>query len=204
MPQLVCQECGYSVFERSQLAAMSPCPVCDGELTTEYDEPVPPPAPAPSPWEQAADARGSARSLLRKHRVGEAPVDVEGIARAEGLTIERRELGDVDGRLVGSRIEVNLRHSVVRQRFTIAHELGHFVMHSEHGVDEHAERQAEVFAAALLMPPELVRKEFAVAPDAEILRRRFQVSRDAIWITLKELRLEGKLPRATGRLGSGE
>jgi hypothetical protein len=36
------------------------------------------------------------------------------------------------------------------------------------------------------MPAELVRKEFAATPDADVLRRRFQVSRDAIWIALKE------------------
>lgn len=195
MPQLVCQECGHSFFERSQLAAMSPCPVCEGEVEPEYDEPVPPPAPAPTVREQTADARLSARQLLRKHGVREAPVDVEGIARAEGLRVERRELGELDGQLVGSRIEVNARHSLVRQRFTIAHELGHFVMHSGHGTDEHSEREAEVFAAALLMPPDLLRKEFSAAPDADVLRRRFQVSRDAMWITLKELRLDRKLSR---------
>jgi hypothetical protein len=190
MPQLVCQECGHSFFERSQLAAMSPCPVCEGELQVEYDEPVPPPASAPSLAEEAGNARLRARQLLRTHDVREAPVDVERIARAEGLTIKRREIGDVDGRLVGSRIEVNARHSLVRQRFTIAHELGHFTMHSEHGTNEHSEREADVFAAALLMPPELLRKEFAATPEADVLRARFQVSREAIWIALQEHGLE--------------
>jgi Zn-dependent peptidase ImmA (M78 family) len=195
MPQLVCQDCGHSFYERSQLAAMSPCPVCEGELEAEYDEPVPPSAPVPTAAERAAEARARARNLLRKHGVRKAPVDVEHIARAEGLTIEQRELGEVDGRLVESRIEVNAHHSLVRQRFTIAHELGHFVMHSEHGGDEHSEREADVFAATLLMPPELLRKEFAATPDADVLRERFQVSREAIWIVLKELRLDRKVPR---------
>jgi hypothetical protein len=193
MPQLVCQECGYSVFERSQLAAMSPCPVCEGELEPEYDEPVPPCPPAPTVREKVADAQASARHLLKKHGVREVPVDIERIARAEGLTIERRELGDLDGQLVGSRIGVNTRHSLVRQRFTIAHELGHFVMHSKHGADEHSEREADVFAATLLMPPDILRKEFSAAPDADVLQGRFQVSREAIWIALKELGLERKL-----------
>lgn len=195
MPHLVCQECGHSFFERSQLAAMSPCPVCEGELEPEYDEPVPPPAPTATVREQAAEARTRARHLLEKHGVREAPVDVERIARVEGLAIERRELGDLDGQLVGSRIEVNAGHSLVRQRFTIAHELGHFVMHREHGPHEHSERDADVFAAALLIPPDMLRKEFSADPDADVLRRRFQVSRDAIWIALKELRLDRKLSR---------
>lgn len=193
MPYLVCRECGHSFFERSQLAAMSPCPVCEGELEIEYDEPVPPPAPVPSATEQAADARARAGHLLTKHWVREAPVDVERIARAEGLTVERRELVDLDGQLVGSRIEVNARHSQVRQRFTIAHELGHFVMHSGHGADEPSERAADVFAAALLIPPEILRKEASADPDADLLRQRFGVSRDAIWIALKELGLDRKL-----------
>jgi hypothetical protein len=174
---------------------MSPCPVCEGELEPEYDEPVPPRPLTPTVREQPADARARARHLLKNHGVQEAPVDIERIARAEGLTIERRELGDLDGQLVGSRIDVNARHSLVRQRFTIAHELGHFVMHSEHGADEHSEREADVFAAVLLMPPEILRKEFSADPDADVLRRRFQVSRDAIWIALNELRLDRKLSR---------
>lgn len=193
MPHLVCQECGHTFFERSELAAMSPCPVCEGELEPEYDEPEPPSTPAIAVTEQAADARARARHLLKRHGVQQAPVDVERIARAEGLTIVRRELGDLDGRLVGSQIEVNSRHSLVRQRFTIAHELAHLVMHSEHGADEHSEREADVFAGTVLIPPEVLRKEFGANPDADVLRRRFHVSREAIWIALKDLGLDRHL-----------
>jgi Zn-dependent peptidase ImmA (M78 family) len=63
-------------------------------------------------------------------------------------------------------------------------------MHSEHGTNEHSEREADVFAAALLMPPELLRKEFAATPEADVLQARFQVSREAIWIALQEHGLE--------------
>ena len=164
MPHLVCQECGHSFFERSELAAMSPCPVCEGELEPDYEEPEPPPTAATTVAEQAADARARARHLLQTHGFQEAPVDVERIARLEGLEIVRRELGDLDGKLVGSVIEVNSSHSLVRQRFTIAHELAHFVMHSKHGADEYSEREADVFAATLLIPPDVLRKEFARTP----------------------------------------
>jgi Zn-dependent peptidase ImmA (M78 family) len=81
----------------------------------------------------------------------------------------------------------------VRQRFTIAHELGHFVMHSSHGTDDESERQADVFAGALLIPRDFLRREFTTTKDPEVLSRRFLVSRDAMWIALKDARLVTKI-----------
>lgn len=196
MPYFVCQdeECGHRFFDRSELAAYSPCPRCgEGEVEPEYDEPTPPAPPTVTARERAGDARGEARRLLQKYGISEPPVDVERIARGEGLTIERRQLGDDDGHLVGRRIEVNADHALTRQRFTIAHELGHFILHSEHGTDEHSEREVEVFAAALLIPRELLGREFAAEPDPDALARKFRVSREAMWIELKDQRLVRKM-----------
>jgi hypothetical protein len=42
-------------------------------------------------------------------------------------------------------------------------------------------------------------QEFSARPDPDVLRRRFQVSQDAMWIALKELGLErqpGQPPRS--------
>jgi hypothetical protein len=196
MPYFVCQneECGHRFFDRSELAAYSPCPVCEeGEVEREHDEPTPPAMPTPTARERARDARGEARQFLQKHKVTTIPVDVERLARAEGFTLDRGPLGDDDGEVVGRRITVNSDHSHARQRFTIAHELGHFVMDSEHGADEHSERQADVFAGALLIPRDILRREFADEKDPETLARRFRVSREAMWIELKDARLVTKI-----------
>ena len=196
MPWFVCQNeaCGHRFFDRSQLAAYSPCPVCEeGDVEPEYEEPTPPPAPTPTARERALDARAEARRFLQKHKVTDIPVDVEQLARAEGFTIERRPLGDDDGQVVGRRITVNSETALVRQRFTIAHELGHVVMHTAHGADDYSERQAEVFAGALLIPRDILRREFATERDPEALARRFLVSREAVWIELQDARLVTKI-----------
>jgi Zn-dependent peptidase ImmA (M78 family)/transcriptional regulator with XRE-family HTH domain len=65
-----------------------------------------------------------------------------------------------------------------RQRFTLAHELGHLLAGDSHGVwvdrdvmaestrRDHAEMRANAFAAAFLMPGDLVRARLGGAPDA--------------------------------------
>lgn len=196
MPWFVCQneDCGHRFFSNSRLAVYSPCPECqEEEIEPEYDEPTPPAVPISTSRERALDARGDAQRFLLKHKVTSVPVDVERLARAEGFTIERRPLGDDDGEVVGQCIRVNSDHSLVRQRFTIAHEVGHFVMHTSHGTDDHSERQAEVFAGALLIPRDVLRREFAAEQDPEALARRFRVSRAAMWIELKDARLVTKI-----------
>ncbi len=72
-------------------------------------------------------------------------------------------------------IGVNATHPPTRQRFTIAHEIGHFLMHSERSMfvdktvvfrdrssslgTDAEEIEANQFAAALLMPETLVLSE---------------------------------------------
>jgi Zn-dependent peptidase ImmA (M78 family)/DNA-binding XRE family transcriptional regulator len=55
-------------------------------------------------------------------------------------------------------IGLNGRLPASHQRFTLAHELGHLVMH-QHAVDEDIERQADAFASALLMPAADIRPQ---------------------------------------------
>jgi len=132
----------------------------------------------------------SANSLLVKYSIQDAPVDVAGIARALGVTVHFEQLDDeVSGMLVVKNKEkhiiVNKTHHSNRRRFTIAHELGHLVLHYKQGdevyVDTkmmvyhrsgrtqdyshpHAtttpqqEREANSFASALLMPKSMVER----------------------------------------------
>jgi Zn-dependent peptidase ImmA (M78 family) len=121
----------------------------------------------------------AALRLLHKHHIHKPPVPVEDIARGEGAQIARHRfdgtesgftLRDGEHTIIG----VNTRTSPRRQRFTIAHEVGHFILHddapliidhsmrvywrnevSSMATDEQ-EIEANAFAAALLMPRELV------------------------------------------------
>ena len=110
-----------------------------------------------------------------------------------GLEVERAEL-EVSGMLFPAerRILVNAANLETRQRFTIAHELGHWVCQclggrmepvycraEDVGVDPEAkalEREANVFAAELLMPEEAVRAHYAAGMAAS----SFGVSPEAL------------------------
>lgn len=155
--------------------------------------------------------------MLRESGVAAAPVPVESIALRLGLQVERAELGDeVSGILVVQDrrgvIGVNVAHSRVRQRFSIAHELGHYVMHRgdmQVFIDKHyiafrdgrsstgadpREREANAFAAALLMPAALVREAvehycFDLGDDEALdaLAALFEVSRQAMTVRVSTL-----------------
>src|ERR1700727_459395 len=71
--------------------------------------------------------------LLIEHAIDSVPVPVEAIARAEGLLIVETEMeADVSGALIRSGnlqgIAINASQAPVRKRFTIAHELAHFLL----------------------------------------------------------------------------
>jgi hypothetical protein len=130
----------------------------------------------------------------------EIPVPVASIAEdLLGLRIEEDDLGDCSGMLIpGERlIRVNAAEAMSgdtptqRQRFTIAHELGHWICHAQgvdaaptfcrsqdvsQDTDRVLEREANVFGAELLMPEAAVREAWAAFPDASTLASRFAVS----------------------------
>jgi hypothetical protein len=88
-----------------------------------------------------------------------------------------------------------------RRRFTLAHEVGHVVLHGEPfaaaargptggGRLKAREREVQRFAAALLLPERMVRQavhEYGL--DIERLRSLFLVSKEAMEIRLRELGL---------------
>ena len=100
-------------------------------------------------------------------------------------------------------IGVNQAHHPLRQRFTIAHELGHFLLghglgeeHQEETVDDvfdkprPIEREANRFASALLMPEAWVKKHVKKdGMEIEQLAKAFGVSKQAATIRLLELKL---------------
>lgn len=158
------------------------------------------------------------QDLLTTHRVTSAPIPVEQIAKSRGARIFYQSLeDDVSGFLyrdnAQSVIGVNTHHAPVRQNFTTAHELGHLILHdqeqlhvdhgfrvrlrddvSSQGTDV-AEREANFFAASLLMPKEflendLANEEYVDLLDDEFLRelaRKYGVSTQALVNRLKNL-----------------
>lgn len=119
--------------------------------------------------------------LLQKHRVSSPPVPVEEIAVGLGAQVALENFKDeISGLLVrrgGSIIiGVNKAQSQARRRFTVAHEIGHLVMHSaalepvhidknfevhlrsaaSSTAEDVAEIEANAFAAGLLMPRDMI------------------------------------------------
>jgi Zn-dependent peptidase ImmA (M78 family) len=120
-----------------------------------------------------------AQKILSELKIREAPVPVEDIAARLGAKISFEPFegkGELSGMLLRDKgqtvIGINSSHPTVRQRFSIAHEIGHLVMHqgsvyvdqtvrfnrdskSSMAIDPE-EIQANGFAAELLMPEKLV------------------------------------------------
>jgi Zn-dependent peptidase ImmA (M78 family) len=159
--------------------------------------------------------------LLAKHGIEKAPVPVEDIARKLGAVLRFEPFDgkdDVSAMLYRNDehivIGVNSGHSKTRQRFSIAHECGHLLLHkgkmyvdarvnfrdalSSQAVDPE-EMEANAFAAELLMPRAFVLSELLKAVDlykthdAQILgkamARTFRVSPKAMDYRLRNLGL---------------
>jgi Zn-dependent peptidase ImmA (M78 family) len=161
--------------------------------------------------------------LLATHQIYQGPVPVEKIGRALGITIT---LDQVDDDLSGflfrdhkagrTVIGANKSHHPNRLRFTIAHELGHFLLHagevihldeepasftvdfrngrSSKGEDDN-EKEANLFAAELLMPAKFLRQElegkhFDLLGNnkaLEKLAKKYKVSLQALTFRLTNL-----------------
>lgn len=125
-----------------------------------------------------------------------------------GFAIEALPAG-ISGKLMRDRafaggfiIFVNAGDAPRRQRFTTAHEIAHFVLHRDligEGITDNVmyrsslldeyERQADRFAAQILLPAEAVRAAYRQTKAIARLSEMFDVSGDAIRIRLRELRL---------------
>jgi Zn-dependent peptidase ImmA (M78 family) len=159
----------------------------------------------------ADDLRNEAKAVA-------PPIRPISLAELLGLRVERAELGqDIAGILVreGERavIGINWKHHPNRQRFSVAHEIGHYLLHkggtyvdkdvtarfrdeSSGAGTEEEEMDANFFAAALLMPTAWVTRAFREAPlrlgddrGLEDLARRFRVSTQAMSFRLAYLGL---------------
>jgi Zn-dependent peptidase ImmA (M78 family) len=170
-------------------------------------------------------AEKKAYKLLDSLNISELPIPVEKIAMQLNITISYEPFdGNMSGLLYRDEthtiIGVNSEESKQRQRFTIAHELGHFILHEGDQIHvDHDFRvnfrdlnsslaintneiEANAFAAALLMPENIVKDtfdnivsdgvdSFSDNSEEEIaqLARMFNVSQKALLIRLGKLGL---------------
>lgn len=154
--------------------------------------------------------------LLTENRVSKPPVPVPRIARRLGLKLQLQpfeEKGEMSGILVREGkdviLGVNASHHLNRRRFTIAHEIGHYLLHEGNRVfvdrsnykvsfrDTESssgmnieEIEANMFASLLLIPErflvsDLEGKDIDIADetaDQEVkaLARKYKVSPQAM------------------------
>lgn len=156
-------------------------------------------------------------TLLRQFKLLSPGFNVNKLAEKVGVQVEGKSMNDdVSGLLVikndKAYIIYNSDQSIKRRRFTIAHELGHFYLHSKNKplfVDKSKEimyrnsdsstgeimkeREANAFAAALLMPRCLIEEHINESKDFEgvgSLAKKFNVSTQAMSFRLSNLGFE--------------
>ena len=166
--------------------------------------------------------RAKANELLQDSASLSAPVSPERIAKSLGIEVLSKPAEDeLCGFLYrGSENEktiigVNANHHPNRRRFTVAHEIGHYVLHNYQGfhfdsenqkyllklrkksnrTNPVEEREANTFAAELLMPKDLIDRDMLENQNADLLfgnelpklARKYQVSVRALTYRLINL-----------------
>jgi Zn-dependent peptidase ImmA (M78 family) len=154
-------------------------------------------------------------ALLSRYNVVEPPVDIVRIAESQGAEISYEHLeDDLCGFFVSGKtnliIGINKWHHVNRQRFTIAHELGHSILHDFD--DVHIDRgfkfrssvsakaidveeiEANTFAAWVLIPERMLLSDIRstgidLQDDSRIqeLAKRYAVSQQSMSFRLLNL-----------------
>jgi hypothetical protein len=163
-------------------------------------------------WLRLKNTRLKPEELLKDLGLYESPIRIVDVA--EKLGAECFFVDDVEwsGAIEAStktgeaNIYVHRKHPKTRQRFTIAHEIGHLILHTDeediqgewtfanrdHNLigQSDEEQQANGYAAKLLMPRPMVRSVVAkFGPDVDLLSKEFEVSRAAMRNQLDNLNL---------------
>lgn len=142
------------------------------------------------------DVNDIIRLLKEKELINDCKVNIEGLIKDRGVnliyddTLSSNQSGYLRKIDNGWVIGVNKRHNTKRQRFTLAHEFAHFVLHKDDGNNSFEdeiffrddnltsiEYAANEFAAAILMPQNLVEECINNdISDIEELANKFDVS----------------------------
>lgn len=165
-----------------------------------------------------------ATQILRDHNLFDVPVDPLKVAKALGIKVmnavfsEPDKSGAIANREGVYSIFLNTNDPPGRKRFTIAHEIGHKLLHMQSDEDSEfidteddfrtaealesetwdairrREWEANVFAGALLMNEALIREKWQMYKDTSYLAWLFQVSMSAMTVRLSQIGLMDELP----------
>ena len=166
---------------------------------------------------EAMTPEAVAERVLRDAHVTSYPVNPLEIAAALSIPVfwtsfdDAGTLGSASIENGGRRIDVRADDPPNRRRFTVAHEIGHMLLHLSGarrglfdddmdstnpqkewrtvGFTTSKEAEANRFAAALLMPDNWVREAFDADPSISNLSAKFNVSTDAMEVRLRVLKL---------------
>jgi Zn-dependent peptidase ImmA (M78 family) len=170
------------------------------------------------PYLSSAEIEQRAQEVRVKHDQDRIPVKLLPIARGEGIEVMEGTFGRATtvGMIEkkGDHVTIYVRRGVrpLRTRFTIAHELGHYFLHlhdkaklvdhevnlyrlqsapaSEETGKRRREIQANLFAAALLMPERQVRKFWKETQSIAEMASLFRVSPAAMGYRLADLGID--------------
>lgn len=155
----------------------------------------------------------TARRLLDECGALEPPVDVKAIAEALFLKVVRTGTGEHGGRalLDHGEIRVSANETVAGQRFSVGHEIGHYLLHPDGFVfssqedpesdlyasdpDKELEDEANYFSGVLLVPPAWLRRDVDAGLKPRELAQRYHVSQDVIFIALTQCGLLDRIAR---------
>ena len=98
---------------------------------------------------------------------------------------------DYDEGIEYAVIAVNENHGWFRKRFTIAHEIGHFLLdHKKSTIPNRIkEREADIFAAELLLPKKFLTSDCKKKLGIKQLKERYRVNGSVIYIKMDGDRL---------------
>lgn len=142
--------------------------------------------------------------LLAEHGWEEdVPVDPFALADQMGIKVYLAQLGDEISGFIKKEpgqdpvMYIDADEALVRQRFTCAHELGHFMEHRDRDIMAYVdyrgqernprERYANAFAASLLMPATAVRQAWEKYGSIASCAKHFDVSQVSLKWRLRNL-----------------
>lgn len=149
-----------------------------------------------------------AQKILNKFGIRQAPVPVEDIISKMGIKMGYAPSDEYSGILIRkdkvALMGINSNEPEARRRFSMAHELGHFIFEKNTVTIDHRnnnylekpekEKCADLFAANLLMPGRMLRIDYersigATEEKLLALARKYKVSMEAMRIRLASLGL---------------
>ncbi len=164
-----------------------------------------------TPRPRLSHAAKMAQKLVSEAKIKSPPVDLDIIlANLKLNKMEHDFPKDISGIFFRENeltvIGINKSMYENRKNFTVAHEIGHYVLghHLDTYVDADAvadsrydstcrnpiqEQEANHFAGELLMPAEMLNEDFKRNKDTKALASKYEVSEQALWIRLMKLKL---------------